>query len=580
MLLEVRNLTIEVQQRHQKLTLCHQLNFAINQGEVLGILGESGSGKSITALSILKLLPPALQFHSGEIIFQNKSGNSLDLLKVSEKKMEKVRGNDIAMVFQEPMTSLNPVFTCGEQIIEAIIKHQYTGSQFPYFNKQRSIFYKEAKDQVISLFKKVKLPDPSRIFNSYPYQLSGGQNQRVMIAMAISCNPALLIADEPTTALDVTVQRSILELLKELQQDTHMSILFITHDISILAEIAQRVLVFNQGNIVEQGDVSKILNHAEHPYTIGLMDCRTAVRKKGERLKTLSFSKSQKLDEPQPAKNTLPQKDYTNNTKELVIENLNVIFTRATGLFGIKVAKHILHNVSLDVFKGETLGLVGESGSGKTTLGRTIMKLIEPESGKIIFHGKPVHQLKGKQLKAYRKNVQIIFQDPYSSLNPRMTIGDIISEPLYVHSLFPDTVSRKKRVYELLKQVNLKEEHYYRYPHQFSGGQRQRIGIARALAVEPEIIILDESVSALDVSIQAQILNLLNDLKRMYNLTYIFISHDLNTVRYMADRLVVLKDGNIVEMGDAEAIITSPQHPYTINLVASIPGNTPTPDKF
>lgn len=570
MLLDIRHLSIEVKQASKLIPLCTDLNFSIKKGETLGILGESGSGKSITALSILNLLPKTLQISSGEINFFQDEHLPINIAHLDNKNLQKIRGNQISMVFQEPMTSLNPVFTCGEQIIETIIKHQYTGNIYSLFSRSKTQFYKEAKKKVLTLFEKVKLPDPERIYNSYPYQLSGGQNQRVMIALAISCNPSLLIADEPTTALDVSVQRSILELLKELQSELNMSILFITHDISILAEIANRVLVFNKGSIVEQGDVNKILHHPDHPYTKGLMDCRTSVKKKGERLKTLSDTN------PENPGSNLPV-EHLNTNKEplqrkIKIDNLNIFFTHAAGLFGRKVKKHILTDISLEVFKGETLGLVGESGSGKTTIGRSIMRLIEPGSGEILFQGEPILQLKGQKLKNYRKKVQIIFQDPYSSLNPKMTIGEIISEPLKVHNLYPNRTTRKKRVLELLQQVNLKEEYYNRYPHQFSGGQRQRIGIARALAVEPEIIILDESVSALDVSIQAQILNLLNDLKIQYNLTYIFISHDLNTVRYMSDRLVVLKEGVIVEMGDADKIISTPEHQYTKNLIASIPG--------
>jgi peptide/nickel transport system ATP-binding protein len=433
------------------------------------------------------------------------------------------------------MTSLNPSFTCGSQVLEVLLQHQNSTK-------------KEAKEQVFELFNKVKLPDPKRIYSSYPFQLSGGQIQRVMIAIAISGNPRLLIADEPTTALDVTVQKSILELLKELQAEMGMSILFITHDINVNAEIAKRILIFYQGEIVEQGEVKDILKNAQHPYTKRLLAFRTLPK---------DVDKKSRLRE---------------DSGGLRIRNLSVSFSRSIGLFSSSSKKQVLHNINLELYQGETLGLVGESGSGKTTLGRTIMKLIETESGKIEFHGKILNALSANELKPFRKKVQIVFQDPYSSLNPKITVGAMIAEPLIVHNICKNSNERKQRVINLLKQVNLSEEHYYRYPHQFSGGQRQRIGIARALAVEPEIIILDESVSSLDVTIQAQILNLLKDLKQKYNLSYIFISHDLNTVRYMSDRIIVLKDGVIVEEGLPNELFDSPKNPYTANLISSIPG--------
>ncbi len=544
MLLNIQNLNIEVIQNKYRQPICKNLNFSINPGETVGILGESGSGKSITALSILQLLPPSIHITSGSINYTRKDGTTIDLARTSLKQLHSIRGKEISMIFQEPMTSLNPAFTCGSQVLEVIIQHQNSTK-------------KEAKEQVLELFNKVKLPDPKRIYTSYPFQLSGGQIQRVMIAIAISGNPSLLIADEPTTALDVTVQKSVLELLKELQTEMGMSILFITHDINVNAEIARRILVFYQGEIVEQGEVKDILKNAQHAYTKRLLACtppRVPI-KRGEE--------------------TLPKdvdKKFLGDLRMLYISNLSVSFSRSTGIFSTLSKKQVLHNINLEVYHGETLGLVGESGSGKTTLGRTIMKLLETESGKIEFHGKTLNALSAKELKTFRKKVQIVFQDPYSSLNPKMTIGAMIAEPLIVHNICKNSNERKQRVINLLKQVNLSEEHYYRYPHQFSGGQRQRIGIARVLAVEPELIILDESVSALDVSIQAQILTLLNDLKKTYNLTYIFISHDLNTVRYMSNRIIVLKDGVIVEEGLPNELFNSPKNPYTVNLISSIPG--------
>jgi peptide/nickel transport system ATP-binding protein len=572
MLLNVQNLHIEIKQGNNKQVLCRNLDFAVNPGETIGILGESGSGKSITALSILRLLPPSLHIARGSIGFTTKDKAVIDLAQVSAGQMRHVRGKEIAMVFQEPMSSLNPVFTCGNQLLETMVNHE--GISWLYGLTHR----KQAKEFVLELFHKVKLPDPNRIFQSYPHQLSGGQKQRVMIAMAIAGNPSLLIADEPTTALDVTVQKSVLQLLRELQSEMGMSIMFITHDISVLAEIAQKVLVFYQGEIVEQGQVRDIFTKAGHPYTRGLIGCRSAIYNKGERLLTLEDIPASgetgqfAVQDKKHGKYQGMHGSEKEETSLLSIRNLDVCFHHSDGLFGHHVRKRILHQVSFDVFRGETLGLVGESGSGKTTIGRTIMQLIRAESGDILFLGQPLSRLFGKQLREFRKKVQVIFQDPYSSLNPKMTVGPIITEPMVVHHLGKNSKDRKHRVMELLHQVHLEEEHYYRYPHQFSGGQRQRIGIARALAVEPQLIILDESVAALDVSIQAQVLNLLNDLKQAYGLTYIFISHDLNTVRYMSDRMVVLKDGYVVEQGVAEEVFAYPKSEYTSGLIAAIPG--------
>ncbi len=569
MLLRVNNLCVDSFQNNKQFPICKNLNFSVDAGETLGILGESGSGKSISVLSILQLLPPSLSITGGNIFFTSKEGIEKDLVQLHTKELQSIRGTEIAMVFQEPMTSLNPVFTCGDQVLETIVRHKT--------NLRRT----EARDQVFELFNKVKLPEPQRIFNSYPHQLSGGQKQRVMIAMAISCNPRLLICDEPTTALDVTVQKSILDLLKELQADLGMSILFITHDVSVVAGIAQRILVFYKGEIVEQGEVKQILSDAKHAYTRGLLACRSAVHKKGERLMTLEDFNSQNTNYNsnfQDAKIAIANNSSLteiNTPKQRVllsIQNMEVAFRNSAGIFNKSSKNQILHHINIDVFKGETLGLVGESGSGKTTIGRAIMKLIETETGEIFFNGKLTNHLEKKELQNFRKKVQIIFQDPYSSLNPKITVGEMIAEPLIVHNLCKSSAERKKRVMQLLKQVNLSGEHYSRYPHQFSGGQRQRIGIARALAVEPELLILDESVSALDVSIQAQILNLLNNLKKTLNLTYIFISHDLNTVRYMSDRLIVLKDGRIVEQGNTDDIFKAPKSEYTVKLIEAIPG--------
>ena len=573
MILDIQNLTIDVLQNESEHVLCKDLNFTVNPGETIGILGESGSGKSITALSLLQLLPPSIRISQGKINYTQTDNSIIDLVSANKKDLQNIRGKELSMVFQEPMSSLNPSFTCGNQVLETILQHQ-------------KISGKEAKDRVLELFNKVNLQDPNGIFNSFPHQLSGGQKQRVMIAIAISCSPRLLIADEPTTALDVTVQKSILELLKKIQIEMGMSILFISHDISVIAEIAQRLLVFYRGEIVEQGSVKEILEHAKHPYTQGLLGCRTSVYTKGQRLKTLEKALSNAPDSREPKSSDVndtkisnassflgsPLSRETGGASILQIHKLNVSFSKSEGFFSSHKPKQVLQNISFDVQQGETLGLVGESGSGKTTIGRSIMKLIDSVSGTIEFQGVSLDKMSTSELKKFRKEVQIIFQDPYSSLNPKISVGEMIGEPLKVHGIYKTAKERKQRVMELLTQVGLAVGHYTRYPHQFSGGQRQRIGIARALAVEPKLIILDESVSALDVSIQAQILNLLNDLKKMYNLTFIFISHDLNTVRYMADRLIVLQDGMIVEKGFSEEVFSSPQMMYTKNLINAIPG--------
>lgn len=555
MILTVKDLCIATSGKPE-ISICNNLNFTVNKGETLGILGESGSGKSITSLSILKLLPTGLNIKSGHILY-NRGEETIDITSLNSSQLERIRGKEISMVFQEPMSSLNPVITCGDQVAEILIEHMG-------HTKEKS------ETHTLELFRKVKLPDPSRIFKSYPHQLSGGQKQRVMIAMAIACKPQILIADEPTTALDVSVQKSILDLLKELQAEMGMSILFITHDISVVAAISHKVIVMNKGEIVESGDVQQILHNPHHPYTKALMECRFSIRNRGERLKTIDNILS---DSPVVVDQERVEKPLERQTAVFEISNLEVSFVLPKkSVFQKTRTNTVLKNINLSVQKGETLGLVGESGSGKTTLGRTMLRLIDSQSGNILFHRHPINKMTSSQLKEFRRKVQIIFQDPYSSLNPKISIGDAIREPMEVHGLYRNSAERKSKVLELLRVVNLKEEYYTRYPHQFSGGQRQRIGIARALALQPELIVLDESVAALDVSIQAQVLNLLNDLKKEFNLTYIFISHDLNTVRYMSDRMVVLKDGQIVEEGPADEIFENPQSEYTRNLMQSIPG--------
>ena len=694
-LLEFKNLVTEFHTEGTTVKAVNDISFTLNKGETVGIVGESGSGKSVTSLSAMRLIPsPPGIISGGSIIFHKKNKEKVDLLKISEDQMRSYRGNDLAMIFQEPMTSLNPVFTCGDQVLEAIVLHQK-------LNK------KKAKKLTIELFKKVQLPDPERIFNTYPHQISGGQKQRVMIAMAMSCEPSVLIADEPTTALDVTVQKTILQLMQELQREKDMGILFITHDLGVIAELADKVIVMYKGKIVEQGNVWEIFTNPKHPYTKGLLACRPPLNKRYTFLPTVKdfmqvdengkiidtnisvedFTKDLEISstEREKKQKILFEKDPVLQIKNLKtyfpISNSNKIpFTLQLGLFGkepkVKLGKPIIiaislflaflltsvlyavlmlfgfsitnpfddvitflnienkivivtlfdisfweevgisaiadlmqlvvvfsgllilyysffkssksslekglnirsksnvkavDKVSFDVYPGETLGLVGESGCGKTTIGRTILRLEEPTEGEMVYKGIDIAKMKANELREFRKEVQIIFQDPYSSLNPRMTIGNAIMEPMQVHNILENDEQRKKRVEELLVRVNLDPTHFYRYPHEFSGGQRQRIGIARALAVNPKFIICDESVSALDVSVQAQVLNLLNELKEEFGLTYIFISHDLSVVKYMSDRMLVMQDGKIEEMGDADQIYNKPSTPYTQKLIDAIP---------
>ena len=576
-LLEFKNLVTEFHTEGTTVKAVNGVSFTLNKGETIGIVGESGSGKSVTSLSAMRLIPsPPGIISGGEIIFHQNDGTATDLLKISEEEMRKFRGNDIAMIFQEPMTSLNPVFTCGDQVMEAIILHQK-------LNK------KDAKDLTIKLFEEVQLPTPERIFSTYPHQISGGQKQRVMIAMAMSCQPSVLIADEPTTALDVTVQKTILQLMQNLQKEHDMGIMFITHDLGVIAELADKVVVMYKGNIVEQGNVWDIFTNPKHPYTKGLLACRPPLDKRYTFLPTVSdfmkidengeiidngisvadFTKDLAIPE---SERTARQKELFAKEPILQIKNLKTYFPIKNGFFG-GVSDHVkaVDNITFDVYPGETLGLVGESGCGKTTCGRTIIRLEEPTEGEMIYKGKDIAKMNADELRIFRKDVQIIFQDPYSSLNPRMTIGNAIMEPMQVHGILENDEQRKKRVEELLARVSLDPAHFYRYPHEFSGGQRQRIGIARALAVNPKFIICDESVSALDVSVQAQVLNLLNELKEEFGLTYIFISHDLSVVKYMSDRMVVMQEGKIEEMGDADQIYNKPGTPYTQKLIDAIP---------
>ncbi|MEJ7735884.1 MAG: ABC transporter ATP-binding protein [Chitinophagaceae bacterium] len=572
-LLHIKDLCIDFAGKTGVVNALQHVNLEIKRGEIVAIVGESGSGKSVTALSILQLLPsPPAVYRHGEILFSRKGNHSVNLMNLSSDEMRNIRGNEIAMIFQEPMTSLNPVFTCGQQVMEAIQLHQ-------------KIPVKPARLKAEELFEKVKLPDPSVLFRRYPHQLSGGQKQRVMIAMAMSCNPSLLIADEPTTALDVTVQKTILLLIKELQQQFNMGVIFITHDLGVVAELADRVVVMYKGKMVEQGTVTDLFQSAKNPYTKSLLACRPLLYKKGERLPVVSdfmrITDDGEIEEKQVkhavvtehAKENLAVTPIKESSSPLItVEDLHIWFPAKKNLVGMPLQyTRAVNGISFEVYEGETLGLVGESGCGKTTLGRALLQLIKPTKGKVLFKGQELTGYSPALLRTMRRNMQIVFQDPYSSLNPSMTVGSAILEPLMIHGIFINEMAGKKSVIDLLEKVNLKAEHYYRYPHEFSGGQRQRIVIARSLALNPSFIIFDESVSSLDISVQAQVLNLLNDLKSEFKFTAIFISHDLSVVRYVSDRILVMNKGRIEESGVAEQIYHHPQSEYTQNLIRSIP---------
>jgi peptide/nickel transport system ATP-binding protein len=571
-LLSIQDLRLDFVNDGNISTAISEVNIEVNKGEIVAIVGESGSGKSVTSLSVLRLIPtPPANYVSGKILFTNQAGETIDLLHTSQGQLRKIRGNEISMIFQEPMTSLNPVHSCGNQVAEALQLHL-------------EISMKEAKEKTIALFESVHLPKPAAIYHRYPHQLSGGQKQRVMIAMAISCKPSLLICDEPTTALDVTVQKTILQLIKDLQQQQNMGVIFITHDLGVVAEIADRVVVMYKGKIVEQGLAKDIYLRPQHPYTQALLACRPALHAKGDRLPVVSDfigessreEKSKVKSQNSKGNEVLGKQAETRNQKLetplISVQNVKVWFPgRRPLLAEAPEPIKAVNDVSFDVYEGETVGLVGESGCGKTTLGRAILQLIKPTSGEITFKGKSLTHASRADMQLLRKEMQIIFQDPYSSLNPRMIIGKAIAEPLEVHGIGTSVQQRKDMVRELLEKVNLKPEYYNRYPHEFSGGQRQRIVIARALALKPSFIICDESVSALDVSVQAQVLNLLNDLKKDFGFTAIFISHDLSVVRYISDRILVMNKGKIEESGDAESIYHHPQSPYTKKLIDSIP---------
>ena len=575
-LLSIKNLRISFKHEKEWVEAVHGIDLEVFAGRTLGLVGESGSGKSVSSLAVMRLLNE----RNSQIKADSIRLGDDEIKDFNESQMATVRGKRIAMIFQEPMTSLNPVYKCGYQVSEMILQHE---GKTALRQAQGPVSKKEAKERVIKLFKQVMLPRPEAIYDSYPHELSGGQKQRVMIAMAIACQPQLLIADEPTTALDVTVQLEILKLLRQLQAETGMGMIFITHDLGVVAEIADDVAVMHNGEIMERGTVQQILSHPKHPYTQGLLACRPPM---DVRLKRLPVVKEFLDGQWQGGKEQiLKDLQITNEERQahlkqlyshspiLKVEHLQTWYPLRKGVFS-RVYGHVkaVDDVSLEVYEGETLGLVGESGCGKTTLGRSILRLVEPTGGKVWFDGIEVTALKGQALRDFRKQAQIVFQDPYSSLNPRITIGEAIAEPMQVHGIENDAGKRRNAVCDLLEQVGLQAEHYDRYPHEFSGGQRQRICIARALAVNPRLVICDESVSALDVSVQAQVLNLLNRLKKERNLTYIFISHDLSVVRFMSDRVVVMYNGTPVEMEDADQLFEHPQNAYTKKLIAALPG--------
>ena len=565
-LLSIRNLKVSFKHENQWVEAVHGIDMDVFASKTLGLVGESGSGKSVSSLAVMRLLnEKTSRIEADSIQIEGE-----EIKGFNESQMAEVRGKRIAMIFQEPMTSLNPVYKCGYQVSEMILQHE-------------TVSRADAKKRVIELFKQVMLPRPETIYDSYPHELSGGQKQRVMIAMAIACHPKLLIADEPTTALDVTVQKEILKLLRQLQAETGMGMIFITHDLGVVAEIADNVAVMHNGVILERGTVQDILSHPKHPYTQGLLACRPPM---DARLKRLPIVKEFLDGQWQGGKEQIlhdlqitieePQahlKQLYSQQPFLRVEGLKTWYPLRKGVFG-RVYDYVkaVDDVSLEVYEGETLGLVGESGCGKTTLGRSILRLAEPTGGKVWFDGMDVTALEGQALRDFRKQAQIVFQDPYSSLNPRITIGEAIMEPMLVHGIEKDKKKSRAMVCDLLEQVGLQATHYDRYPHEFSGGQRQRICIARALAVNPRLVICDESVSALDVSVQAQVLNLLNRMKEERHLTYIFISHDLSVVRFMSDRVVVMYNGKPVEMDDADELFEHPQNDYTKKLIAALPG--------
>jgi peptide/nickel transport system ATP-binding protein len=577
-LLNIKNITVEFPELESSEPALNEFSFELNRGEMLAVVGESGSGKSVMSLTLMNLLSKAARVKHGSILFSPDGKDEIELLGMEEKKFRTYRGNKLAMIFQEPMTSLNPVMTCGAQLCEPLMLH-------------KKLNRSNAKSVALLLFEKVQLPEPERVFSKYPHQLSGGQRQRVMIAMAISCNPSVLICDEPTTALDVRVQKTILDLLKGLLRSENMGMIFITHDLGLVADMADRALVVLRGRVVESGRVKEMFDHPRHPYTRGLLMCRPSLHTNSERLPVVSdfleinpsesyqnmSGLSLKVKSGQTILNKSLLTESKNNSgiePEILLKVQGLHLRYSSGKTWTGREKHwvdAVKDINFEVYKGETLGIVGESGSGKTTLGRALLGLNKPYHGSILYGREELLTMHKSELLEFRKNIQIVFQDPYSSLNPRLMIGPAISEPLKVHES-RGKLDRKRRVIELLQKVDLKPEYFSRYPHAFSGGQRQRIVIARALILDPHFVVFDESVSALDVSVQAQVLNLIRDLKENLGFTAIFISHDLSVIRYLCDRVMVMEKGKIVESGDVETIYLNPKTDYTRSLIEAIPG--------
>jgi peptide/nickel transport system ATP-binding protein len=559
-LLQIKDLTVAFEKENTSFIAVKNLSMSVCKGEIRALVGESGSGKSVTSMSILQLIPsPPASYKNGSIQFYKTPTNCIDLLQASSSEIEAIRGQSIAMIFQEPMTALNPVLTCGNQMIETIMLHQQLSKE-------------AARKEAIRLFTSVQLNDPEKAIDTYPHELSGGQKQRVMIAMAMSGKPDLLICDEPTTALDVQVQKNILILLKKLQQETGMGILFITHDLNVVASFADVVTVLYKGEVVEENTTKALFENPVHPYTKALLACRPGLYPKGYKLPVVNDFLSNPNYKVPPYNNDVSESATQFNNTLLEVNNLTIRFPLATNIFG-KVTKSFtaVDTISFDIKEGETLGLVGQSGCGKTTLGRSIVGLQPINEGSIIYKGETIATPNKPYNPHYKKIIQLIFQDPYSSLHPRMRIGDAIAEPLLVHQIASDKSARKERVIDMLEKVELPADCYNKYPHEFSGGQRQRIVIARALIMEPKFVICDESVSALDVSVQAQVLNLINDLKASMQFSALFITHDLSVVKYISDRIMVMNQGKIEEIGPSSTVYHSPKSLYTQELIAALP---------
>lgn len=564
-LLKVDNLAVSFDTSRGEHKAVKGLSFELGSSETIGIVGESGSGKTLTCLSILGLAPISARVVSGTALFQSRDGSSIDLISADKRQLQSLRGRELGIIFQNPSSSLNPVYKCGFQVAEVLVRHLGLNNL-------------QAKEATLELFAEVQLQNPARIFEAYPHELSGGQKQRVMIAMAMACKPRALFADEPTSSLDVTVQRAILELMIGLKEKHQMSLVFISHDLTVVRELADQILVMYEGQIVEQGRAQDVFSAPRHPYTRGLLSCRPPTWLRLKRLPTIPDFVDQEPNASiigpgnivSATERALNHERIYSSPPLMKVEGLETRFNERT-LSGTNNLIRAVDNVSFDVFQGETLGLVGESGCGKSTLVRSLLRLIEPQKGQVIYKDLDVLKLSPRRMRAVRKELQIVFQDPYSSLNPRISIGESIIEPMKVHGLFGTDSQRRKKAQSLLEKVGLDPEFYHRYPNEFSGGQRQRACIARALASEPEFLICDESVSALDVSVQAQVLNLLNSLKSEMGFTCLFISHDLSVVKFMSDRIMVMRDGKIVEVGEADYLYSHPANEYTRSLISSIP---------